>query len=232
MVGLRTCGGLIQGCGMNSRLITTVVRLPLSILIAACVTACAQKATAGSLGWDLSYSSVLDANKVGPDEWIRKWIGANYQSAAKTWISSWRHGPIQSSLLLEFPAQAGERVAMWLVRTNDQAYVYVRAEGNPLSEDDKPPHETNQTLDMQAYDKVFSIASTWQQATPPKPEDTPPGAAAGYSGFLSIYGSGNSRQMLLTASDFAICETKECKAPKLGRVFEALRIIPDLGQLK
>lgn len=217
---------------MNFRVFTTLMGLPLSVLIAACVSACGQKAIAESLGWDLSYSSVLDANGVRSDEWLRRWIGPNYQSPAKGWISSWSHGPIQSSVLLEFPAQAGERVIMWLVRTKDQAYVYLRAEENPLSKDDKPPHETNETLDAQVYDKFFSVASTWQQATPRKPEDTPAGAAPGYNGFLSVYGSGSSRQILLTSDDFAICETKECKAPKLGRVFEALRIIPKLGELK
>ncbi len=218
---------------MNSRTITTMMVLPLSILIAACATACAQKATAESFGWDLSYSSVLDANNVGPDEWIRTWLGANYQSAAKRWISSWNHGPIQSAVLLEFPAtHAGERIVMWLVQTKDQAYYYERAEGNPLLKDDKPPAEKNETLDVQAYDKFFSAAASWQQATPRKPEDTPTGTAPGYSGFLSIYGSGGSRQILLTSDDFAICDTKECKTWKPGRLFEALRIIPTFGELK
>jgi len=217
---------------MNSRVFSTVTALSLFVLIPTCVTACAQKVAAGSLGWDLSYSSVLDANSVGPDEWIRKWIGPNYQSAAKGWISSWNHEPIQSAALLEFPAQAGERVIMWFVRTRDRAYYYERAEGNPLIKDAKPSNERNGTLDVQAYDKFFSEVSSWQQATPRKPEDTPNGAPPGYFGFLSVYGSAGSRQILLTSDDFAICETKECKTPKLGRVFEALRIIPTFGTPK
>jgi len=217
---------------MKSQLITTVMALQLSVLIAACATACAQKATAGSFGWDLSYSSVLDANSVGPDEWIRKWLGPNYQSVAKGWISSWNHGPIQSAVLLEFPAQAGERVILWFVRTKDQAYYYQRAEGTPLLRDDKLPSERNETLDLLAYDKFFSEASSWQQATPRKPEDTPNGAPLGYFGFLSVYGSPSSRQILLTSDDFAICETKDCKTSKPGRLLEALRIIPRFGELK
>ena len=217
---------------MNARLFATVAAMSLSVLIAACATACAQKAMAGSLGWDLSYSSVLDAKSVGPDEWIRKWIGPNYQSRAKGWISSWSHGPIQSAVLLEFPAHAGERIIMWFVRTKDQAYYYERAEGTPLLRDDKPPAERNESLDVQAYDKLFSAAANWQQATPRKPEDTPNGAPPGYNGFLSIYDSGRSRQILLTSEDFAICETKECKNWKPGRLLEALRIIPRFGALK
>lgn len=218
---------------MNFRNFTTVVALPLSFLIVTCATACAQRARARSLGWDLTYSSVLDANSVGPDEWIRKWIGANYQSAAKGWISSWSHGPIQSAVLLEFPAtHAGERIIIWLVRTKNEAYYYERAEGNPLLKDDKPPAERNETLDVQVYEKLFSMVSTWQQANPRKPEETPAGAVPGYSGFLSIYGAEGSRQILLTSGDFASCETKECKTWKPGRLFEALRNIPRFGELK
>jgi hypothetical protein len=183
---------------MRFRLTATLLQAVLCIPVAAWATGCSQKARAESLGWDLSYSSVLDANAVGSDEWLRRWVGPNYQSTAKGWISSWSHGPIQSSVLLEFPAHAGERVILWFVRTKDQAYFYERAEGNPLSKDDKPPSETNQTLDVQAYDKFLSAVSKWQQAKPLKPEETPTGAAPGYNGFLSIYGSGSSRQILLT----------------------------------
>jgi hypothetical protein len=221
-----------EGDRMKSQLITAVMALQLSVLMAACATACAQKATAGSLGWDLSYSSVLDANSVGPDEWIRKWIGPNYQSAAKGWISSWNHGPIKSAVLLEFPAHAGERIIMCFIRTKDQAYYYERAEGSALLKDDKPPHETSQTLDVQAYDRFFSAVSTWQQASPPKPEETRAGAPLGYMGFLSLYSSSGSRQMLLTSTDYAVCETKECKTWKRGRLFEALVIIPEFGTRK
>jgi hypothetical protein len=215
---------------MRFRLTATLLQAVLCIPVAAWATGCSQKAGTESLGWDLSYSSVLDANAVGSDEWLRRWVGPNYQSSAKGWISSWRHGPIQSSVLLEFPAHAGERVILWLVRTKEQAYFYERAEGNPLSKDDKPPSETNQTLDVQAYDKFFSVVSTWQQGQRAKAEDIPNGAIPGYTGCLSIYGSGSSRQILLTSDDFAICETKECKTPKLGRLLEALKIIPSLAR--
>ena len=219
---------------MRLRLTATLLQAVLCIPVAAWATGCSQKATAESLGWDLSYSSVLDANGVGSDEWLRRWVGPNYQSSAKRWISSWSHGPIQSSVLLEFPAtHAGERIILWLVRTKEQAYYYERAEENPLSKDGKPPHETHETLDVEAYEKFFSGVSTWQQASPLKPKETPTGAPPGYIGFLSIYSPGSSRQMLLTSTDYAICETKECKTWKSGRLLEALKIIhPMSGPLK
>lgn len=198
----------------------------LLILMIPCAVACAQKANTRPSGWDLSYSSVLDANGVGQDEWIRRWLGPQYQSRAGTWISNWTQGPIKSSVLLEFPAHAGERIIMWLVRTDNQAFRYERAEGSLLNKDDKPPHENNESLDTQAYDNFFNTISKWEQAKPLKPEDNPVGAIPGYSGFLSVYDSGNSRQMLLTPEDFAICDTKQCETWKPGRLTVALKLIP------
>jgi hypothetical protein len=52
---------------------------------------------------------------------------------------------------------------MWFVRTKDGAYFYERAEGNPLFKDDKPPRETHEPLNAQAYDNFFALASRWQQ---------------------------------------------------------------------
>ena len=191
----------------------------LLILMIPCAVACAQKANTLPSGWDLSYSSVLDANGVGQDEWIRRWLGPQYQSRAGTWISNWTQGPIKSSILLEHPAHTGERITMWFVRTKNQAYYYDRVET-------KPPRETNESLDVQAYDNFFNVISKWEQAKPLKPEDNPVGAIPGYSGFLSVYNSGNSRQMLLTPEDFAICDTRQCQTWKPGRLAQALQLVP------
>jgi hypothetical protein len=191
----------------------------LAILMISCAVAWAQKASTLPAGWDLSYSSVLDANGVGPDEWIRKWLGPNYQSPVKGLISAWLHEPIESSILLEHPAHTGERITMWFVRTKTQAYYYDRVET-------KPPRETNESLDVQAYDNFFNVISKWAQAKPLKPEDIPVGAIPGYSGFLSLYNSGTSRQMLLTLEDFAICNTRQCDTWKPGRLAQALQLVP------
>ncbi|HVF55735.1 MAG TPA: hypothetical protein VM934_06270, partial [Pyrinomonadaceae bacterium] len=56
---------------------------------------CAQDSTP-SLGWDLTYSSVLERNNIGRSEWIRKWLGSGYQPPAKKWIAGWRGEPIVS----------------------------------------------------------------------------------------------------------------------------------------
>ena len=115
---------------------------------------------------------------------------------------------------------------MWFVQTNDGAYYYERAEGNPLYKDDKPPRETNEALDAEAYDKFFSVVSRWQQGAAVKPENTPVGGIPGYDGVLSLYDHGKSRQMLLTIEDFAICDDNKCEHAKLGRLYEALELIP------
>ncbi|MFY9621250.1 MAG: hypothetical protein WAQ99_15655 [Pyrinomonadaceae bacterium] len=176
-----------------------------AVLMISSSVASAQQASSLPLGWDLSYSFLLDANGVGQDEWLRKWVGPSYQSPAKKWITDWNKEPIRSCVLLEFPApHAGERIIMWLVRTDNQAYYYERAEGNPLYPDDKPPREAKEALDSQAYDKFFDTVSSWQQLPRVKPEDTPKGAITGYQALLSLYSAANSRQLLLTNQDFAI----------------------------
>jgi len=115
---------------------------------------------------------------------------------------------------------------MWFVRTKAGAYYYERAEGNPLSKDDKPPRETHGALYAQAYDNFFSVASRWQQAAAVEPENTPVGGIPGYDGFFSLYDRGTSRQMLLTLEDWAVCENKKCEHWKLGRLAQAVMLIP------
>lgn len=200
-----------------------------AILVISCTLACAQRASVSQLGWDLSYSSVLDVNAVGPNEWIRKWLGPDYQSPAKTWISAWNHEPIESSILLEYPAHAGERIIMWFARTKTSAYYHERAEGNPLYKDNKPPQEASKSLDVQAYDQFYSAVSSWKQQKPLSLEETPNGAIPGYNGVMSLYNGADSRQILLTNQDFGICETKTCETWKRGRLLEALRLIPGLA---
>jgi hypothetical protein len=173
-----------------------------------------------TLGWDLTYTSVLNANHVGRDEWIVKWLGPNYQSPVKGLISTWNRAPIESSILVEFPApHAGEHTTMWFVRTKTDAYYFEEVERNP-------PHKTREPLNPQSYDNLFRVMSSWQQAQPVKPEDTPENGIPGYQGFLSFYNRGDSRQMLLTGEDFVICTTKKCDQFKPGRFWQAMQIVP------
>jgi hypothetical protein len=174
------------------------------------------------LGWDLTYASVLRRNKVEPNEWIWKWLGRNYQSPVKPLIARWRGEPIISSVLIESPSfHAGERVSVWLVRTKDHAYYWELIEG-------KPPIHVKEPLSPQLYDEMFNAVSTWQQAEPLKPEDTPPGGAPGYIGFLSIYDRNVSRQMLLSLADFYLPNNKNPEEAKEGRL--ALAIDPVVGK--
>ncbi len=193
--------------------------LLLALLIIALKVTCAQKSDILPLRWDLTYTSVLNANHVGPDDWVWKWLGQNYESPIKQLISTSNHEAIESSILLEFPApHAGEHITMWFVRTKSQAYYIELVEDNP-------PHKTKEALKTQEYDKFFDVTSRWQQAMPLKSENTPENGIPGYSGFLSFYDRSNSRQMLLTSEDFVICDTKKCDSFKPGRLAQALTII-------
>jgi hypothetical protein len=183
---------------------------------------CAQKSNL-TQGWDLTYSSVLERNNIGRSEWIWKWLGPNYESPAKKLISAWQGEPIVSSILIEMPApHAGEHIGVWLIRTEDHAYSWEFVE-------DQPPGD-KETVKPQLYDKLFAKLSPWQQAKPSSVENTSTGGVPGYMGFLNLYDRGKSRQMLLSQEDFVICDTKECKNGKPGRLSRALEPIIDLNE--
>ena len=203
--------------------LTSMKHILVLILIIIPIPASAQKSSILPLGWDLTYASVLNTNNIGPNEWIRKWLGPNFQSPIRQMISKWRDGPIESSLLLEHPAfHAGEHITIWLVRTKSRGYYIEVVEGTPF-------HKTKEALDPQSYDKIFSVMSSWQQAQPLKPEETPEGGIPGYLGFLSFHNRGDSRQILLSGEDFVICKNRKCSDATLGRVYQALKILPKFG---
>jgi hypothetical protein len=58
----------------------------------------AQKSNRLPLGWDLTYSTGLKANRVAPNEWLWKWLGYNYQSPVAKLILDWNDETIKSSI--------------------------------------------------------------------------------------------------------------------------------------
>ncbi|HEY5884072.1 MAG TPA: hypothetical protein VIT88_05260 [Pyrinomonadaceae bacterium] len=194
--------------------------LLIAILVLAPGVVPAQKPNALPLGWDLTYKTVLESNHVAPNEWIWKWLEPGYQSPAKQLIATWKHEPIESSVLVDWPApHAGEHITMWFVRTQNAAYYFEEVEKNP-------PHKTQESLNPQSFDKFLGVVSPWKQGNPVKPEDVPHGGIPGYYGFLSLYERGKSRQMLLTLEDYVVCATKQCETWKPGRLSNALMLIP------
>src|SRR5688572_20015896 len=173
--------------------------LPLSV-------ACAQQKNT-VMDWDLTYKSVLERNNVAKTEWIWPWL-AGYKTPAEKWVTSWQGKPIVSSVLIEHPAfHAAEHMTIWLIRTHDEAFYWETVEGSKSIgyEEPIPPH---------LYDAFFKEVSAWQQF-PPKPASAlKDGALPGYMGFLSVYGPGRSRQMLLTMDDFSICLDISCTPGK------------------
>ena len=200
--------------------------LALAIVLLCSEIICAQKSVAPPLGWDLTSKTLLNANHVAPNEWIWKWLASTADPRFKRSISRWNREPIESSILVEFPApHAAERIAMWFVRTKTKAYYFEEVEKNPH-------HETTEPLDPTAYDRLFEAMSSWQQAQPLKAEDTPEQGIPGYQGFLSLYNRDGSRQMLLTGEDFVICSDKKCANFKPGRFWETVaNIVPRLRML-
>jgi hypothetical protein len=183
-------------------------------------SAYAQKSNSAPLGWDLTYSSVLNENHVAHNEWLWKWLGKNFKSPITQYVSAWNDETIESSILIEHPAfHAGEHITLWFVRTKNHAYRWGLIES-------KVPRIVKQPFDADSYDRFFAVVSTWQQGKPVRPEDTPVGGVPGYMGFLSLYDSGKSRQLLLTLEDFWLCDTKKCDTAKNGRLIQAMEILP------
>lgn len=68
-----------------------------------------------TLGWDLTYKSIVKENKIRKSEWIWKWLNdkdltgfkSNYNyfvSPVDSLISYWNKSPIISSILLDYPS--------------------------------------------------------------------------------------------------------------------------------
>ena len=178
-------------------------------------------------GWDLSYESVLEKNKVDRREGIWKWLkftykkdyDPDYETPAKKWISEWKGEPIISSVVIDYPAfHAAEHTTMWFFRTKDKAYYWEYI-------DESSPQLKKIELKPEVYDKIYQQMSSWEQYKPLKPKETHPDDLPGFIGFLSSYEKDKSRQILLTRQDFMICETKDCDKRKLGRIFVALEPI-------
>jgi hypothetical protein len=180
-----------------------------------------RKPVARSLGWDLSYSSVLEANRVPRDDFLRQWLTEHPQSPIEKRLLEWRGEPIVSSLLIEKPAlSAGERFALWFVRARRKVYFKIFADGH--SED-----YWVKDIPLKFYDDLFITISSLQPRESSGQTRIRPFGVSGYCGFLSLYDRGKSRQMLLTLEDFYSAD--ELKDRKLedelgdGRLARSLR---------
>lgn len=177
-----------------------------------------------TLGWDLSYASVLEQNRVARSELIWQWLNLD-RSPAENWITTWQGKPIISSVLIEFPAMhAAERTTMWFVRTADEAHYWEQVANSR-------PERNEESVPPRDYDEFFRQASAWHQLRPKAPHETPKDTWPGYMGFIGFYDQTGSRQMLLTMEDFVICidVRKGCEPGaerlKIGRLMAALEFV-------
>src|SRR5688572_2044094 len=179
-----------------------IVKIIIAAIILS-VSICAQRP-----GWDLSYESVLEQNKVTKTEWIWTWL-KNSKSPAANWISEWKGKPIVSSILIERPAfHAAERTTTRLIRTDDEAFHWNEIEGTRWGRKEEP-------IALQLYDAIYKVVISWQQYTPKSANGSHPEILPGYIGFLSHTGPDGSRQILLTMDDFERCIDKTCLPGKL-----------------
>lgn len=144
-----------------------------------------------SLGWDLTYESVLSRNGIGPDALIWEWAQAPYRPPVNKLVTEWQGEPIVSSVLMELQGPSGDQHAYWFARTMNHAF-YWEFENGEIDD-----HHVKEPIPVQKYDEAFKAMSSWQQA----PDSGEGGLTGSYFGFLSLYDGGKSRQMLLTVDD-------------------------------
>lgn len=175
------------------------------------------------LGWDLSYTSLLEKNKVSRDEFLWKWLAKSPRSPVEDILLKWKDEPIISSILMEKAGVQGqERVTLWLVRTQGKVYLKGFVNG-------KPSKPLGYEIRLRLYDDTFKKIIALPQSEPLRRKRTTRGGTSGYAGFLSLYDRGESGQILLTLEDFY--SAGELKAEKfrdelgegrLRKIFEPL----------
>ena len=72
-----------------------------------------------SLGWDLTYVSLLGRNGIGPDSDLWRWGQHNRRPPVNNFITGWQDEPIVSSALIELPGPEGDQES--LVRANGES---------------------------------------------------------------------------------------------------------------
>ena len=162
--------------------------------------------------WDLTYTSVLRANGIGPDSLLWEWAELPSREPIKALISEWRDELIVSSILIELPGPEGDQNAFWFARTSNHAFHW-QFENGKLDE----PH-VKQPVSVEKYDEAFKVMSAWEQA----PSSGQEGITGSYYGFLSLYDRGKSRQMLLTIDDLGKADRPGRLLPVFGKLLENL----------
>lgn len=177
-----------------------------------------------SVGWDLTYESLLKRNNVAASELIWVWLKKS-KSPAEAWLAELKGKPVTSVILIEFPAfHAAERTTILLFRAEGETYYWEYVEGGKHGRTEEPVKPSH-------FDAIFKEVMSWQQLPPKRADELPDQVLPGYMGFLSYFDSTGSRQMLLTVDDFFTCPKKSCNPGefKSGRLMAALEpiLIPE-----
>lgn len=147
-------------------------------------------ASSQTLGWDLTYFSVITKTKLCLGNVLcKEW--AKPAPPIHKHISEWQGDPIISSIEIEYPNGHASMAALWFIRTKNQAYAWAFY---PLDTDYSGGKHV---IPTQVYDEVFETIACWPSNEPQQQKF----GIDGYFGFLSIYKNGKSRQMLVTYDD-------------------------------
>jgi hypothetical protein len=180
------------------------------------------KGSASTLGWDLTFRTILKQNSIGMGEWIVRWLmipttdqgdppPMYYKSPITDTITTWKDDKIVSSVLLEYPAfHAGEHLTLWMVRTQSNLYLWEYVKGKPKIE--------RKLIDTEIYDREFQNIFSLDNSKKLSIEDVPDGSIPGYFAILSSFSGGKSKQIFLNTNDFLSCTSKDCKNLQPGKL--------------
>ncbi len=173
------------------------------LVMAGCCSVNPHHNNADTLGWDLTYKSLIKTNNIQETDWIYKWLtdreifgfrGKYFVSPIRPLILNWRAAPIVSSILLEIPSfHDGQHVSLWLVRTESNLYYYQLSQEKEL--------EKGIINDTDQYEEVLREISAWHQLEKGRIKGDKDFNIKGYIGILNTYDRGVSKQLLMAPDD-------------------------------
>jgi hypothetical protein len=175
-----------------------------------------------TLGWDLTYSSVMQRNNVKNSEFSWLYPEETYESPVASLLKKWDGAPIVASILIEFPIGHGSgHGVLWLARTNMSAFYHFISVGPPNF------RRLKEEINTTEFDDILRTVGTWQQLSRKSRANSVLGVT--YYGFLSVYDGQTSRQILLTMDDLILTDDQGSNLDKPGRVL--LIVKPFLDKL-
>lgn len=178
------------------------------LLLSCAISTFSQAAVAEPFGWDLTYKTVFERNKLASDARIRGVMRRSNSVAISEILEGLKDETVMSAVLIERPSLDSVGITSLLfLRTKKAAYFW---EMNR----EKTRVYTKTPFRPKLFDKMFKELNRFEQGTPVSGKENGSNWE-GYWATLNTYTKGSLRQTLLTVEDLYEYENDR---PKPGRV--------------